>query len=301
MKNFLFKINSTIFLVLFCFSGAFSLPLSRTVYTLPEEKIDIAFNQELVYIENMNRVDNFVFNLGLPWDTSFGFDFSIIHNDYKKAGSGVPGDILFNLWHFVGDYFDGAVSSGLSIVVRIPTGPDAYVDEKFRNLSYGYSELKFSPVLSFSLSQYEDLIFNLSYTFREGRGEDLYSSLKLNPFNGESYKSVFGLNPCSENSFFEGEKLKNDYASISAGFITSRLHPWIFFSEIYYSSGFYNKNNDTESINIEGNGVNPILLSLGIKYVFSNSFFIQLSDTAPLIQSQGYIKNRVELSLNIFF
>ncbi len=301
MKNFLFKINSTIFLVLFCLSGAFSLPLTRTVYTLPEEKIDLAFNQELIYIKNMNRVDNFVFNIGLPMDTSFGFDFSVIHYDYKEAGGGVPGDILFNIWHFIGDYYGGAVSSGLSIVVRIPTGPDAYVDERIRNLSYGHSELKFSPVLFFSLSQYENLSFNLSYTFREGRGEDIYSTLKLNPFNSESYKSVFGLNPYSKDSFLEGEKLKNDYASISMGFITSRLYPWIFFSEIYYSSGFYNKNCGAESINIEGDGVNPLLLSMGIKYFFSGSFFIQLSDTAALLQYQGYIKNRVELSLNIFF
>ena len=301
MKNFLLKINSTIFLVLFCFSGVFSLPLTRTVYTLPEEKIDLAFNQELIYIENMNRVDNFAFNLGLPWDTSFGFDFSVIHNDYKEAGSGVPGDILFNLWHFIGDYSHGAVSSGLSIVVRIPTGPDAYVDEKIRNLSYGHSELKFAPVLSFSLNQYENLIFNLSYTFREGRGEDIYSTLKLNPFKSKSYKSLFGLNPYSEDSFLEGEKLKNDYASISAGIITSRLNPWILFSEIYYSSGFHKENIDTESINIEGEGVNPLLLSMGVKYYFSGSFFIQLSDTAALLQYRGYIKNRVELSLNIFF
>lgn len=301
MKKFLFKLNSTIFLVLFSFSGVFSLPLTRTVYTLPEEKIDLAFNQELVYIENMNRVDNFVFNLGLPWDTSFGFDFSIINDNYKRVGGGVPGDIIFNLWHFIGDYFDGVVSSGLSIVVRIPTGPDAYVDEKFRNLSYGHSELTFAPVVSFSLSENENIVFNLNYTFREGRGEDLYSTLKLSPFKGESYKSVFGLNPCSENSFFGSKKLKNDYASISAGFITSRLYPWIFFSEIYYSSGFDYKNSGTESINIEGDGVNPLLVSMGIKYVFSGPYFIQFSDTASLLQYQGYVKNRVELSLNIFF
>jgi hypothetical protein len=301
MKNFLLKINSTIFLVLFCFSGAFSLPLTRTVYTLPEEKIDLALNQELIYIDNMNRRDNFVFNLGLPWDTSFGFDFSIIHYNYKEAGDGVPGDILFNLWHFIGDYFDGAVRTGLSLVVRIPTGPDAYVDERARNLSYGHSELTFSPVVSFSVSQYENLAVNLRYTFRERRGEDLYSSLNLNPFNSESYRSVFGLNPFYEDSFFEGEKLKNDYTSFSAGLITSRLHPWIFFTEVYYSSGFYNGKDKEESINIEGDGVNPLLLSMGIKYFFSGSFFIQLSETVSLLRYEGYVKNRLELSLNIFF
>ena len=301
MKNFIFIINSTILLVLFCFLDSFSLPLTRTCYTLPEEKIDLALNQELVYIDNMNRLDNFAFNLGLRADTSFGFDFTIIHDNYSDAGGGVPGDILFNLWHFIGDYFDGTVSSGVNIVVRIPTGPDAYIDEKVRNLSYGHSELKFSPVLSFSISENENLSINLSYTFREGRGEDIYSGLNLNPFKSRTYKSVLGLNPYYEDSFLDGDSLKNDYASISAGLITSRLLPWTFFTEIYYSSGFYNNDTEEESLSIEGDGVHPLLASAGMKYFFSDSFFIQLSNVVVLMKYDGYLRNRSELSLNIFF
>lgn len=303
MKNFIFIINSTILLVLFCFSYSFTLPLTRTCYTLTEEKIDLAFNQELVYIDNMNRLDNFVFNLGLPADTSFGFDFSIIHNEYSEAGGGIPGDILFNLWHFTGDYYDGTVSSGLSLVVRIPTGPDAYIDEKVRNLSYGHSELTITPAVSFALSKNENLSINLSYTFREGRGEDIYSGFNLNPFDITTYKSVFGLNPYYEDSFFDGKNLKNDYASISAALMTSRLFPWIFFTEIYYSSGLYNNDvdNETGTLNIEGDGVNPLLVSAGLKFFFSDSFFVQLSDTFTVLKYEGYIKNKTELSLNIFF
>ncbi len=301
MKNFIFIINSTILLVLFCFSDLFSIPLTRTCYTLPEEKIDLAFNQELIYINNMNRLDNFEFNFGLTGDTSFGFDFTMIHYDYSDAGRGVPGDILFNLWHFVGDYFDGAVSTGISFVVRIPTGPDAYLEERVRNLSYGHDEIILSPVFSFSLSDHEDLSFNLSYIFREGRNGDIYSGFNVNPFEREFYKSLLGLNPFYEDAFLEGENLKNDYSSASAAIMTSRLKPWIFFIGIYYSSGFYNKAGYTDSINIEGDGVNPLLLSGGIKYLFSESFFIQISDTAALLQYNGYFKNRVELSLNVFF
>jgi len=301
MKNFKFIINSTILLVLFCFSDLFSLPLTRTCYTLPEEKIDLALNPELVYIDNMNRLDNFVFNLGLTGNTSCGFDFTMIHYDYADSGRGVPGDILFNLWHFIGHYFNGTVSTGVSVVVRIPTGPDAYLEERVRNLSYGHNEIKLSPVLSFSLSEHENLSLNLSYIFREGRNEDIYNGFNINLFESEAYKSLLGLNPFYEDAFLESGKLKNDYASVSAAIMTSRLKPWIFFSGIYYSSGFYNKDNNTESINIEGDGVSPLLLSVGGKYLVSGSFFIQISNTAALVQYRGYFKNRVELSLNIFF
>jgi len=287
-------------MVLFCFSDIYSLPLTRSCYTPAEDKIDMSITEQFIYIENMNRKDNFSFNIGIGSYTSAGFDFSLIHYNSFETGESIPGDILFNLWHFIGEYFDGTFKTGVNLVVMIPTGPDAYTDEKCRNLSFGNNELKITPVLTLNLSSKEILIFNPSYTFREGRGEDLYSGFKLNPMNSETYESCLGLNPFYEDSFLDGENLRNDYASISAGIVTSRIYPLIIFSEVYYSSGITNCGND-DDINIEGAGVNPLLLSAGIKYFFSESFFIQISDIVDLLQNEEYIKNRAEFSLNIFF
>jgi len=42
-------------------------------------------------------------------------------------------------------------------------------------------------------------------------------------------------------------------------------------------------------------------LSVGAKYIFSDSFFIQISETVNLFNNEGYIKNTLEFSMNIFF
>jgi len=288
-------------MVLFCFLDVNSLPLTRSCYTPPENTIDMAVKEEFIFIKNMNRKDNYSFNMGIPGDTSIGLDFSLIHYNAAEIGGIRPDDILFNFWHFTGEYFDDKLDSGISLVVRIPTGPDAYTDEKSRNLSFGNSELKISPVVSLNCTDHEMLVLNLSYTFREGRGEDLYSGFKINPLKSETYKSLFGLNPFYKNTFLDGENLKNDYASISAGLLSSRLIPWIFFTEIYYSSGIYRGGDGIEHIQIEGAGVNPLLLSAGFKYYFSDSFFVQCSDIVNLLEEEGFIKNKVEIGLNIFF
>lgn len=288
-------------MVLFCFNDLNSLPLVRTCYTPPENRIDMALGTEFVYIDNMNRKDNYSLNLGLPGSTSIGFDFSLIHYNSSDVGANNTGDILFNLWHFTGDFFDGAVSSGFEVVFRIPTGADAYVDEKSRNLSFGNNELKITPVLSFNISNHEVLTFNLSYTFREGYDEDMYGPLKFNLRKSETYKSVFGLNPFYDESFFDSENLKNDYAAIAVGIITSKLYPWVFFGEIYYSSGFYPDDEYLSDICIEGDRVNPLLVSIGTKYFFTDSFYLLISGMLNVLREDGYIKNTMELSLNIFF
>ena len=288
-------------MVLFCFIDTYSLPLTRSCYTPPEDKIDIGLKEEFIYLEDMKRKDGFSFNLGIPGDTSIGLDFSILHSDSLKAGDGKPGDILFNFWHFTGVFFDETVSSGISLVVRIPTGPDAYSDESYRNLAFGNNEFKINPVLQFNFTKQDSLILNLSYIFREGRGEDLYDGFKINPLKSETYRACIGLNPFYNGSFLDKDNFKNDYFSVAAGFITSRQYPWILFTEIYYSSRLYMWRKSADNINIEGENVNPLLVSIGAKYFFNKSFFIQLSDVVSILHYDRYMKNTVEFSMNIFF
>ena len=224
-----------------------------------------------------------MFDVGISANTSIGLDFSLIHYNAFKTDENIPGDILLNIWHFTGAYFDGIMNSGMNIVFRIPTGPDAYTNEKCRNLSFGNNELKIEPVLSFNISEHDVLIFNLSYTFREERGQSLYSGFKINPFESKTYKACLGFNPFYPRAFLDVNNLKNDYASAAAGFITSRLSPWILFTEIYYSSGFFRGDKVLEGLNIEGDNVNPLLFSAGIKYLLSESFFMQISDIVDML------------------
>jgi hypothetical protein len=302
MKEIFLKLNSTIAMVLFCFSDIYALPLTRTCYTPPENKIDMALNEEFIYDdEHVVRKDIYSLNLGIIRNTSLGLDFSLINYNSLTVGDNRPGDILFNVWHYFGDYFDGLVDAGFSVVFRIPTGPDAYTDEKYRNLSFGNNELKLGPVFSFNLSDSEIFVLNINYIFREGRGEKLYSGISMNLVKSETYKSCLGLNPFYDGSFLEGEKLKNDYTSVSCGIITSKLFPWVFFTELYYSARPYRGKDAVEGINIEADGVNPFLSSLGFKYCFTGSIFIQVSNTINLMKNDEYIKNTTQFSLNIFF
>jgi hypothetical protein len=301
MRMFFIILNSTLFIVLFFLSDLYSLSLIRNCYTVPDNKIDLRFKEEFLYTNSSNRKDNFSLNIGISNKTSIGFDFSLIHSKFYEINGGEPGDILFNLWHFLGDFYNDSISSGIGIVVRIPTGQDAYINEKYRNLSFGNDELKLIAVISNKITNKDRMIFNVSYTFRAAKGEDFYSGFKFNPRKIDTYKSFFGLNPFAEGTFLEGERLKNDYAAIAAGFITLRLYPWIFYTEIYYSSRIYQGKDGIERINIEGDNVNPLLLSLGVKYFFSDSFYLEFAGILDLLQNDGYIKRRSEFSINIFF
>lgn len=301
MKNIPVKLSSAIILALFCISDLYSLPLTKTCYTLPQDMIDMNFREEFIYTDSVNRKDIFSFDLGIFRNTSAGVEFSLLNYSAMNTGNNRPGDTMVNFWHYFGDFFNGFVDTGLYVVLRVPTGPDAYSDEQCRNLSFGHNELKIGPVFSFNISDSEIIVLNFNYIFREAEGENLYSGINLNPAESNTYKSLFGLNPFYKGSFLEGKNLKNDYISISGSVITSALYPWIFFAELYYSTGLYRDEDSVERINIEGDGVNPFLLSLGLKYFFSGYVFLQVSDTVNLMMDEKYIKNITQFGFNLIF
>ena len=301
MRNYFVILNSTVIMVLFFLSDLHSLSLTRSCYTTPDDKIDLTIKEEFIHIDSMNRKDDFSLNIGVSHKTNIGFDFSLIHNKFFEINGGEAGDIFFNFWHFLGDFYDDSFSSGIGMIIRIPTGRNAYIDEKYRNLTFGNDELKLLAVFSKKIASKDRMIFNLSYTFRSAKAEDFYGGFYLNPAKRDTYKSFFGLNPFFKGGFLEGERLKNDYGAIAVGFITSRVYPWIFFSEIYYSSRIYQDKDAIEGINIEGDNVNPLLLSLGTKYFFSDSFYLEFAGILDLLMNDGYIKRKAEFSINIFF
>lgn len=301
MKRFLIIMGSAIFLALFVFKDLYSLPLTRSSYTLSGEMTDIAVREEIIRINDFSRRETFSFNLGIPSNSSIGFDFSLLHDSLFDRGGSVSGDTLFNFWHFTGTYFNDFLDSGINITVRIPTGPDAFSEKRYRNLSFGNNELKVMPVFGLKFTAKDVLFINISYTFREAHGESLYDGFKFNPGEKDTYRSVLGLNPFFKGAFLYRDNLKNDYCSVAAGFVTSRFSPFILFSEFYYSSRIYKGDIPSDDIDIEGAGVNPMMVSAGVKYLFSESFIIQGSIIKNIIMKEHYINNIAEMSLNILF
>ena len=103
MKKILIKQSSAILMALLCFADIYSLPLTKTCYTLPRDKIDIIFREEFIYIDSLNRKDIFSFDIGIFRNTSAGFEFSLINYSASDTWENRPGDVLFNLWHYFGD------------------------------------------------------------------------------------------------------------------------------------------------------------------------------------------------------
>jgi hypothetical protein len=182
---------------------------------------------------------------------------------------------------------------------RIPSGPDPEEDEKWANLSLGRNELLTGPGISFKADPGNLLTFNLFYVFRECENENLYETLSFNLSEKETWKTFFGFNPFSRESFFESERLENDYYSLALSLINSHYYPITYFGEIYHSRSVSAAGRT--GLPIEGDSVNPFFLSGGVKYLFSSNFFIQGSVTVSLIRKKGFLNEVWSLGINIFF
>ncbi|HPJ43423.1 MAG TPA: hypothetical protein PLY21_13940 [Spirochaetota bacterium] len=292
---------STIIMVLILFSGeVISLPLSRTCYTAPADNIDFYFGEKLISDKNLHRVDVLALNLGLTDATTIGVEWNYLNYDLSGDES-KTGDTLLEFWHYTGRYLYDRVDSGISIKIRMPTGPDPVKDEKWRNLSVGRNEVKITPVLSLKLSGKELLNLNVSYTLREGRDDDFYGSLKGDLKKADTYKSIFGLNPFSEDSFFSGHRLSDDYMSTAVSFVETRLHPVVLFGEIYHAFTDFQRDSEVPLKTAEGEGGSVTFISAGCKYMVGNSFFpIIYFKVNPFYSGEGE-RWSSGIGINIFF
>jgi hypothetical protein len=288
-------------MVLILFSNeAFSLPLTGTCYTVPEDKMDLYFGNKLVSERNVHRVDVLTFNLGLTDVTTLGAEWNNLNYDLSGDES-ETGDTLLYLWHYTGRYLYDRLDTGINLTLRIPTGPEPGTDEKWRNLSVGRNELKITQVLSFRLSDMDILNLNVSYILREGRDEDFYGSFKGDLKKAETYKSIFGLNPFYEDSFLSGDRLSDDYMSAAVSLGESRLYPVVIFGEIYHAFTDFQKDGDVAVRGAEGEGGNCTIFSAGCKYFISDSLFCVIYGTVSPFHSGEENKWSSAAGFNIFF
>ncbi len=293
-------------LVLLCFSAEIqaSLPLTETVYTIPDTRMTLSVREEFTELGNYFRKETFSLGLGITPDISIWYSFDYLHNNIINTSANTFGDSYFKIWLYMGDYFK-TCHAGLLILFRLPTGPNAYTDEKWRNLSLGKNELKIGPVLKIDLKQSIFIHTNIFYVFRQGQDEGFYNGFYLNVTKKETYSKLFGLNFKSKDAFLSGERLKNDYVVFSTAVNTDIIYPVIPvipYIEFYTSHRIYKKRaHKNENIPIEGAGINPLLLSIGGRYFFKDTIFLGFYYIINPKREKKFIKNIIGLDFSLQF
>jgi hypothetical protein len=287
------KISAGI-LALILFSGpgdraAASMALTETIGTIPEGKMEVSLRGEYFSHDGGYIRESMGAGFGILPVLSASFQVQYLHDGDLSSGGGEVGDSFIRIWLYLGDFFRNTLHAGALFHFRLPTGPNAYTDPRWRNLSFGNNELKMGPVLQFDAGR----VFihcNLFYVFRERNREGFYNTIYLNPLERQTYAKVFGLNFLSDKTFLEPERLKNDYAVFGLAVNTDAVHPFIPYAELYTSRRVYRKEYDTDSISIEGAGINPLLLSAGCRYFFSDSTFAGVYLVVNPVREQNYFR-----------
>lgn len=292
------KISIITMMLIFFVHNLWSLPLTKTFYAADENLLDAAFYQEVVNGHDLFRKDIFSMGIGFYGGISADVRFDLLHNPGLPGSGSRPGDTFAGFSIPAGSYFDKKLAFFYYNRFRIPTGEDPYDNPEWRNVSLGRNELLTGPGASLRIGYNLLLSSNIFYIFREGPNENLYGDFNFNFTEKEAWKTLFGFNPFAEDSFFDSKKRGNDYISASFSIIYSFYYPYLFFSEFYYS---HNPGGGGRGLAIEGDGVNPLLVSAGVKYFPGSNVFVQASLTLNPLRNSGYIKEIWSLGVNIFF
>lgn len=265
-----------------------SLPLTETINTIPEGAVELIFQAEYLTEDTSDyRRESYGLGLGILSQLSMWYTLHYIHQEAVESKKNELGDTFLKIWYYIDDFFNDTLHLGFLAIFRLPTGKNAYEEEEWQNISLGNNELKIGPVFQLDLSRVF-LHINTLYVFREGEGEKFYDGLYINPLKKETYQKVFGLNFKSDDTFLEEERLKNDYIILSIAVNTDILYPVIPHVGFYYSSRLC-REASTQDLPIEGAGVNPVLVSLGLRYFFSESLYLGFYSIISLIRESNYL------------
>lgn len=276
-----------------------SLPLTDTIYTLPENLFEFSAGFAYISAGERFRKERATLGFGVRDDTSLSYSIEYLHREDEGGGSSL-GDSFLRLWYYAGEFAQDRICWGIAGIVRVPTGPSMYASQRWQPVASGIHELKLGPVFQTSIANFF-IHANLFYTFRQAEGENFYGGFKLKPFDRESYTGVLGFNPWHEGAFADKNRLKNDYASIAASLLTSRFFPFIFYAEFYYSHRVASRTTENDMIQVEGAGVNPLFVGAGIRYFISYSSYAELFGIARPGADDTYIRWIVGLSVSAVF
>ncbi|MDY6935999.1 MAG: hypothetical protein SVZ03_17495 [Spirochaetota bacterium] len=269
-----------------------ALPFLETINTIPEGEIELAFREEIYRIEEDFRIETFYLGLGIISSLSIWYSIQYLHRGIYESSRNELGDSFFKLWVYLGDYYDDLLHLGCLCSFRLPTGKNAYSNEEWRNLSLGNHEIKIGPVIQLDVKKNIYLHLNIFYVFRQAYDEDFYSGIYLNPFEKKTYTKLFGLNYQSDKTFFEANRLKNDFTVFSLAINSDIVYPIIPYMGCYYSRKIYkNKNMIGADIPIEGCSIDPILFFFGCRYFLIESSFLGCYYVLNPVREKKYIKD----------
>ncbi len=274
--------------ILIFISPVYPSPLTETIHTLQENAFEFSTGISYVGANALFRKEQVSLGFGVRDDFSIMYSIEYLHRENEGSGSAV-GDSLLKIWYYAGEFAQDRVCWGILGIIRIPTGPSLYANERWQPVSSGIHELKIGSVFQASLLS-TFLHVNLFYIFRQAEGENFYDGFKIKPFARESYTSVLGCNPWHEGAFADKNRLKNDYASAAISILTDRCFPFIFYTELYYSHRVARRSTENDAIAVEGARANPLFLGTGIRYFISCATYLALYGIVRADSHDAYIR-----------
>ncbi len=292
-------------LILFvAFQGrALSLPLTETVYMIPESSVEIFLRDEVFDTGKQSRRDTLGLGFGATENFSLWIQMSYLSQDAFRVTKSDIGDLFIRGKFYIGDYAKNQVHLGFLLDMRFPLAKNAYVNADWRNLALGKYELRLGPFARFDILNVVFIHFNLFYTFREANGEDFWGGFYINVTKKETWEKVFGLNPAADNTFLSTGRLKDDYMNVSMAWNTSFFYPFVPYIEFYGSFRVSRAHIDTSSVPIEAARYNTFLMGAGLRYFFMEAVYLGMYTVQnPLQRSQkDFIRGiyGIELSAQI--
>ncbi|MBN2078146.1 MAG: hypothetical protein JW838_04220 [Spirochaetes bacterium] len=282
-------------------NGALALPLTETIYMIPEYSVEIFFRDEIFQTDRYARKDSAGLGFGVTDDFSLWMSIEYLSQGPFKVKRSEIGDLFFKGKFFIGDYAGNDVHLGFLMELRFPLGKDAYGSTYWRNLALGRYELTLGPFARFDVVDILFLHLNLFYTFREGRAEDFFGGFYFDITERDTWKKVFGLNPREEDTFLSVNRLKNDYITASLALNTGLLYPVVPYIELHGAVRVSRSHIDTGSVPIEAAKYNSFLLSGGVRYFFREALYLGVYTVQnPLRRSQNeFIQSIYGLELSL--
>lgn len=305
--NRLKQMISAIGIALILFSAAAekaaALPLTETIYMIPEYSVELLLRDEVYQTDRWSRKDTVGLGFGATDELSLWMFFDYLSQSAFRATRSDIGDLFIKGKFFIGDYARNQVHIGFLMSLRFPLAKNAYNSDEWRNLGLGKYELKLGPFFRFDVLDVFFIHLNLFYTFREANGEDFWGGFYLDISKKETWEKVFGLNPKAKNTFFNIDRIKNDYISLSMAWNTNYFYPFVPYIELYGSFRVSRDHIDSGDVPIEAAGYNTFLMSSGLRYFFLEAVYLGIYTIQnPLQGSQkDYIRGiyGIEVSAQI--
>jgi len=299
MIRICFSAVSAMVMALFLFSGElFSLPLTRTLYLVPGDSLELYAGMDLLFSGETVVRERFTAGAGLWNGASVSAEFDLLQRG--ASDSSVPGDSFLDFIFFIDSLSSGMVRTAWSCTLRFPSGPDAYIEDGYRCAAFGNNEIRTGPVAGFEISSCAMVFINCFYTFSQGGSGGFYGGFNLNPSDGETWKSLLGLNPFREGAFLYYENLKNDYLTFSCALIYAGFSPFLLFFEAGYTGGFSRLTGAADNPAIHGVAAS-LPLCAGLKFFIKESFYVEGYAMMNVLMNDEYLKWQSGFNFNLIF